>query len=229
MGQPSPWAERLHWVAGNPVLAWQSERPWLALSSAVHGGGLGERHWVINASVAKGYDRRDPERHISEMADEIGLTGQGIGLLTAVDVRMAVLGADRGVVVSATTGIGLHPTWAASPAAPPVGTEPVGTEPVGTEPGTINTICWLPVRLSEAALVNAVVTVTEAKAQALREAGVPGTGTATDSVVLLCPTTGPAERYGGPRSTVGSALARAAHAAVVAGLRLLTDHGYPRN
>ncbi|MCP2169986.1 Adenosylcobinamide amidohydrolase [Goodfellowiella coeruleoviolacea] len=219
VGQRPPWAERLHWVAGTPVLAWQSEHPWLALSSAVHGGGLGERRWVINASVEKGYDRPDPDRHVTEMADEIGLTGPGVGLLTAVDVRLAVLGADSGVVVSATTGIGLHPTWAASPA-------PAVASP---EPGTINTICWLPVRLSESALVNAVMTVTEAKAQVLRQAGVPGTGTPTDSVVLLCPTTGPAERYGGPRSSVGSALARAAHAAVEAGLRLLTTGGYARS
>jgi adenosylcobinamide hydrolase len=37
--------------------------------------------------------------------------------------------------------------------------------------------------------------------------------------VLLCPTFGPAEPYGGPRSRIGSALARAVHEAVSSGLR----------
>ena len=104
--------------------------------------------------------------------------------------------------MSVTTGIGAHPTWAAAPAA--------AHEPVGT----INAVCWLPVRLSQAALVNAVATVAEAKAQALFEAGVPGTGTPTDAVAVLCPPDGPAEPFGGPRSAIGGALARAVHGAV---------------
>lgn len=73
-------------------------------------------------------------------------------------------------------------------------------------------------RLSPAAMVNAVATVAEAKAQALFEAGVPGTGTPTDAVAVLCPPDGPAESYGGPRSAIGGPLARAVHSAVAAGL-----------
>ena len=193
-------------VDGAPVLVWRLARPWLALSSAVLGGGLGERHWVVNATVANGYDRLDPDRHLTEIASSVDLAGPGLGFLTAVDVRQVVHRDDGGVHVSVTTGIGAHPTWAAGPAEL--------TEPVGT----INAVCWLPRRLSEAALVNAVATVAEAKAQALAEAGVPGTGTPTDSVALLCPTSGPAEPFGGPRSLVGGALARAVHAAISARL-----------
>lgn len=190
-------------VDGGPVLVWRLAEPWLALSSAVLGGGLGERHWVINATVSNRYDRLDPDRHLAEIASALGLSGPGLGFLTAVDVREVVHRGDDGVDVSVTTGIGAHPTWAAGPAGV--------SEPVGT----INAVCWLPRRLSEAALVNAVATVAEAKAQALFEAGVPGTGTPTDSVALLCPTSGPAEPFGGPRSLVGGALARAVHAAII--------------
>lgn len=192
--------------AGAPVFVWRSATPWLALSSGVLGGGFGERSWVLNATVSNEYDRLDPAAHLAEIAAGVGLTGPGIGLLTAVDVQEVEHRVDSGVRVSVTTGIGAHPTWAAGPAAVPA--------PVGT----INAVCWLPVRLSPAALVNAVATVAEAKAQALFEAGVPGTGTPTDSVAVLCPPAGPEQPFGGPRSPVGGALARAVHSAIRARL-----------
>ena len=73
-------------------------------------------------------------------------------------------------------------------------------------------------RCGDAALANALVTATEAKAQALFEAGVPGTGTASDAVAVCCPPGG-TEPYGGPRSTWGARLARAVHAAVEGGTK----------
>ncbi|WP_374727416.1 adenosylcobinamide amidohydrolase [Haloactinomyces albus] len=201
----------LHTVRTRPLLVWRGDRPWLAVSSATHGGGLGPRHWVLNATVASDYDRGDPAEHVAEMAGELGLTGDGVGMLTAVDVRHEVTAIDNGVQATVTTGVG-YPIWAAE-ASLPAGEHVPGV-------GTINAMCWSPVRLSESALVNAVATVAEAKAQALVQAGVEGTGTCTDAAVVLCPVDGEAEPYGGPRSRVGSALARAVHAAVTAGLRV---------
>jgi adenosylcobinamide amidohydrolase len=192
--------------AGTPVFVWRSETPWLALSSGVLGGGFGERHWVVNATVSHTYERTDPATHLTEIAAGLGLSGAGIGLLTAVDVHEVEHRVDDGVRVAVTTGIGAHPTWAAGPSAVPA------------PAGTINTVCWLPVRLSPAALVNVVATIAEAKAQALFEAGVPGTGTPTDSVAVLCPPDGPEEPFGGPRSPVGGAVARAVHSAIRAKL-----------
>lgn len=190
------------------MLVWRCERPWLAISSAPRGGGIGLRNWVLNATVVTDYDHPDPTAHAGEMAAELGLTGDGIGLLTAVDVRHEVTAADGGVRASVTTGANA-PVWAAAPA-----------EARAWAPGTINAVCWSPVRLSEAALVNSVATVAEAKAQALVESGVAGTGTVTDATAILCPADGEAELYGGPRSRIGAALARAVHAAVTAGLRI---------
>jgi hypothetical protein len=77
--------------------------------------------------------------------------------------------------------------------------------------------------------VNAVVTATEAKSQAVIEAGFPGTGTASDAICVAAPTsaaalaTGPvlagdaAEDFTGPRSPWGARIARAVHAAVWVG------------
>ena len=83
--------------------------------------------------------------------------------------------------------------------------------------GTVNIVVWVPERLGDGALINAVATATEAKTQALGELGLAATGTATDAVCVLCPLDGPVAAYGGPRSRWGAPLARAVHRAVVDG------------
>jgi adenosylcobinamide amidohydrolase len=85
--------------------------------------------------------------------------------------------------------------------------------PPAPRPGTINIIVAVPVAMSDAALVNAVMTVTEAKTQALIEAGYACTGTASDAVCLAVPSGGSPEPFGGPRSLWGARNARATHAA----------------
>lgn len=189
-----------------PLLHWRAVRPFRAASSAPLGGGLGVRGWVVNATVPMTYHRDDPAAHLAELAAQLGLDGPGIGLLTGVDVAEVVARDDDGVRVWATVGLGT-PIQAA---APPVAEAAV---PVGT----VNIVAVLPARLGDAALVNAVGTATEAKTQAIHELGLAATGTPTDAVTVLCPTDGPVEPYGGPRSRWGAPLARAVHAAVLAG------------
>ena len=75
----------------------------------------------------------------------------------------------------------------------------------------------LPVGLDPGAAVNAVITATEAKAQALATRRVPGTGTATDAVVMVWPADAAAERFAGPRSRWGTRIAQAVYQAVWAG------------
>nr|WP_035929163.1 adenosylcobinamide amidohydrolase [Pseudofrankia saprophytica] len=196
------------------ALVWRFAAPVRMISSAVLGGGLARGEWVINAGVAQDYRRDDPAGHLSEIAAELGLPeGGGAGLMTAADVRQMCGASDGGVRCDATVGLS-YPTWAAASGDLP-------TRAARWHPGTVNLVCLLPVRLSDAALVNAVVTATEAKSQALLEAGVPGTGTASDAIVVCCPD-GPADRgsqaeYCGPRSQWGARLARAVHAAVAEG------------
>ena len=190
-----------------PVLVWRAARPLRMVASAPHGGGLGVRRWIVNAQVPASYGRRDPDHHLTRLGVSLGLRGSGVGMLTAADVRAVSGAVDAGVEVSATVGLG-HPTWAAAPDA---------VRPVSLV-GTVNLVVVLPERLSDAALVNAVATATEAKTQALWDAGIPGTGTATDAVCIACPDEGPAAAFGGPRSVWGARLARAVHGAVLGGL-----------
>jgi len=190
-----------------PALVWRLDVPMMAASTASVGGGLGIRDWVVNAQVIADYGRCDPEVHMADLALEFGLSGHGVGMLTAADVTGAQHAVDSRAEVEATVGV-THPTWAAEPGDPLDPPDPTGT---------INVVAFLPERLSDAALLNALCTATEAKTQALFDAGVPGTGTASDAVTILCPARGSSHRFGGPRSTWGSCLARAVHAAVVAG------------
>jgi adenosylcobinamide amidohydrolase len=204
-----------------PYLVWRIPTPCRMVSSAVLGGGIGERSWILNAQVRPGYDRLDPVDHLLELAERAGLSGAGVGLLTAADVDACRSVSDGGIRVDATVGVRV-PTWAAAPAG--------FVDPVPVQaPGTINIVGFLPVALTDGALVNLVATATEAKTQALLDAGIPGTGTATDAVCIVGPTEraadtgdGP-ELFGGPRSRWGARLARAVHEAVREGARLSVE------
>jgi adenosylcobinamide amidohydrolase len=113
----------------------------------------------------------------------------------------------EGVDVLSTVGIS-HPTWASGSDGSWSG-----------QPGTINIVAGVPVPMSDAAMVNLVMTVTEAKSQALFDLAIPGTGTASDAVCILSPVAADQEdpeAYGGPRSTWGARLARAVYQSVLA-------------
>ncbi len=189
-----------------PVLVWRFADAHRVASTAPLGGGLGERAWVLNATVDPDYGRLDPWDHVAELAAGLGLTGAGTGLLTALDVAAFDHVVDGPVAASATVGL-THPVWAAAP--PAVASAGVA--------GTINIVAVLDEPLGDGALCNALTTATEAKVQALGEAGVPATGTPSDAVCVACPSAGSPGAFGGPRSELGSALARAVHGAVLAG------------
>lgn len=194
-----------------PFVVWRFAEPRRALSSAVSGGGLSTPDWVLNATVERGYDRSDPEAHLLDLARSADLTGDGVAMMTAVDVGELVVARDGGVTAWATVGVE-RAQWASAEA-------PAWHEGAGSQIGTINVVVDVPVVLSDAALVNAVATATEAKAQAMFERGLAGTGTPTDSIVVCIPDTrASGEPYGGPRSVWGSRIARAVHGAVAGGL-----------
>ncbi|KMO93482.1 adenosylcobinamide amidohydrolase [Streptomyces roseus] len=199
--------ERLH------SLLWQAGNGWRMISSAVLGGGIGVRSWVLNAQVSHGYQRTDPHRHLAELAREAGAHGPGVGLMTAADVRAYGHAHDGGAEAVATAGLGVR-GWAASPR------QGAALAPT---PGTINIVVALPVPLTDAALVNAVATATEAKVQALLDAGFDCSGTPTDAVCVAARIPDSDEElhaFAGPRSLWGARVARAVHHAVGAAARL---------
>lgn len=210
----------LHWRDDNgvrlPMACWRPGPGYRMIASSVLGGGIGPRDWVLNAQVGGDYRRTDPAAHLTELAGSLGLTGPGVGMLTAAQVTDLVQHSDQDVDVTATTGLRI-PTWAAAPA----GARDPELRPLTDQAcaqGTINILVQVPVPLTDAALVNAVITATEAKTQAVLEAGFAGTGTASDAVCVAARAGGgPAEDFGGPRSLWGARIARAVYAAVLAG------------
>ncbi|GGQ23096.1 adenosylcobinamide amidohydrolase [Streptomyces pseudogriseolus] len=193
--------ERLH------ALLWPVGPGHRTISSAVLGGGLGERAWIMNAQVAHGYRRTDPERHLAALAARAGVRGPGVGLMTAADVSAYAHARDGGAEAFVTAGVDVR-GWAARPGEGAAG---------APDPGTINVVVAVPAALTDAALVNAVATATEAKVQALVESGLDCSGTPTDAVCVVAGSPGPgreAHAFAGPRSLWGARLARAVHRAV---------------
>lgn len=198
-------AEMMQSENGRPALVWVMPPRVRAVATSSLGGGLGRCEWVINAEVDDQY-HRDPVQHLAGLAAEFGLAGRGCGLVTAARVRRYATGRAGGAECVTTVGL-THPVRAAD-----------ADDDVTASPGTINTVCWVPTGLSDAALVNTVVTATEAKTQALLDAGLNATGTPSDAVVICCPENG-TEWYGGPRSTWGHRVARATYEATLHGAR----------
>ncbi|MFL9652530.1 adenosylcobinamide amidohydrolase [Streptomyces sp. PB17] len=206
--------ERLH------ALLWRPGPGWRMVSSAVLGGGIAERAWVLNAQVAHGYRRTDPARHLAGLARTAGARGPGVGLMTAADVSAHGRARDGGAEAVATAGISVR-GWAAAPQECTTGAAPQECATGAVPPGTVNIVVALPVALSDAALVNAVMTATEAKVQALLDAGLDCSGTPTDAVCVAAraPRDGAdVHAFAGPRSAWGARLARAVHRAVGAAL-----------
>ncbi|GAA5160265.1 adenosylcobinamide amidohydrolase [Ornithinimicrobium tianjinense] len=196
------------------ALTWSVQEGWVALSSASVGGGLVRPRWVANLTVEDGFARTDLDAYVAERlaSTPVDAALAGTALLTAADVTRVERAGEPGptgdVTAWATVGV-TKPTWAAR--------EQAEVRDGIPAPGTVNIVVALPAALTGSALVQAVGTVTEAKAQALVAAGVPGTGTASDAVVVLCPE-GEEVPFAGVRSPWGQAVARAVHRAVAAGL-----------
>lgn len=194
----------------------RSRRPLQVLSSAVRGGGLGEARAIANLHVAKGFRCEDAERVLDDFARRRSLATPWVGLLTAAATERAeVAGEGAGTVealaivtVGLSNAIGSGRSAAAAWAA-----------------STINTIVLVDGAPEPAALVNLVVTVTEAKALALAELGVHAadgglaSGTSSDAVVVAATGRGGPCRFGGPVTEIGALAGRVARSALVAGIR----------
>jgi iron complex transport system ATP-binding protein len=194
-----------------------SAQPLRVLSSAVVGGGLIEAAEILNLHVHKDFDGARPEDDIVRAAARSGVCAPFVGLMTAAETQYARTAVEMldGLTVAAVASVGLSNVCSAG-VTPPATARPPG--PPG--PGTINLILLVDARLSPSAMVNAVITVTEAKALVLAEwdvrspDGHPASGTSTDSVVVACTGAGAPLDYAGPATTVGWLAARAVRSAI---------------
>lgn len=247
-----PGPVRLTWAVhrlppglDGPVLRVDLPGEWRCVSSSLLGGGLGTARTWINLQVPSGYARMDPEAHLTEVVATVlavpapggvigMMTGPGgvIGMMTAASVERVVEAAAGSAQAFATVGLG-HPIAAAGdPTRPPA---TAGARFGAPRVGTVNIFAVVSEPLTDAGLVGALLTVVEAKAQALAAAGIrarnaPGlaTGTASDAVAVACPLPSggpfggssggqPASPFCGPATATGADLARAVYQAILRG------------
>lgn len=193
-----------------------SSDTWLkTLNSSVWGGGFRKVRQLINRQVAKSYMCDDPEAEMERFLRNNGyVPEETAAMLTAAYVADAgqCHMSDGNLRVSAWVTVGLGNTVRAGT------TE--GTDRL--YPGTINSIVVADCSLTEPAMVNAVITATEAKAAALQDLGIKArnsellaTGTSTDAVLIASTGRGDMYRYAGTATTVGYLIGKTVYDATI--------------
>jgi iron complex transport system ATP-binding protein len=201
-------------TTGRRAVRVSSELPLTVLSSAVVGGGLGNAREILNVHVDDQYEGERPEEDLAVAATELGIAEPFVGLMTAAHTEYArwALESAGDLSVVAVVSVGLSNTSSAG-ITPPFTLE-------APAPGTINIVLVVDGALTPAAMVNAVITATEAKTMTLAEwdvrtpEGEPASGTSTDTVVVACTGRGEQLGYAGPATRVGWLAARAIRGAM---------------
>ncbi|MBI4593817.1 MAG: adenosylcobinamide amidohydrolase [Candidatus Rokubacteria bacterium] len=186
------------------------------LSSAVAGGGTGGARAIVNLHVGKDFHCDDAASDLAAFARRRSLPAPWVGLLTAALTEHAQLASEatEGITATAVVTVGLS--------------NPVNAGvslPAACGASTINTIVVVNATPEPAALVNLVVTATEAKVLALADAGFRGpgggavSGTSSDAILIAATDRGPRCRFGGPATALGWTVARAVRLAAEAGAR----------
>ncbi|TWI54632.1 heme ABC transporter ATP-binding protein [Halalkalibacter nanhaiisediminis] len=200
----------------------KSDKKWKALSSAVLGAGFRWHHAFVNRHVNKDYLADDPVTECKTYLHENGIDANDtLTMMTAARLEDASIirsGPDAPailVMISAGTSNAVDASMAYKLA------------DWKTTVGTINTWVFIEGELPEAAYVQALMTVTEAKVKALHDEGIRdpvsgtlATGTSTDSVMIASAQTGPYYEYAGTITPVGKEIARL----VYEGMRTTIQH-----
>jgi adenosylcobinamide hydrolase len=198
--------------------------PLLVASSAMAGGGVVEARAILNVHVDKHGSLGVVHAALDTFARRHGVTHPYVGLLTAASTEKAETASatHAGFSALAVVTVGLSNRTTA-------GVSPPAACPL---PSTINTIVIVEADAPPAALINAMMTITEVKTLALIEAGVkgadghPATGTSTDALAVAATRRGPPAQFGGPVSDLGWVVARAAGPALRRGIaRWIAERG----
>jgi adenosylcobinamide hydrolase len=195
----------IHIEQNHEAVIISSERPLAVLSSAIVGGGLTITHSIVNYRVNKEYFNNNPAYDLEAYAHRQSLPNPFVGLMTAAWVHKAqrVFLQESGLTVGVSGTAGLSNATSAGVSLP-----------FAYQSGTINLILLVDGNLSQAAMVNAVITATEAKVDFLRTInarttqGDLATGTSTDSVAIACTGRGECLPYAGPATVVGWLIGR---------------------
>ncbi len=189
------------------------------LSSAVLGGERRRVRFIINHTVEEKYSSDTPSQNLARLAEKMDLGKDVLGLMTAVDVRHTVMsfGTRQGLAVATLCTAGVNNICSA-------GRLVAAAHESLAAPGTINIVVLIEGNLTEAAMVNAVITATEAKTMALFQANVRlpdgdmATGTATDAIVIACTGRGEPLPNAGAATGLGFLVGRTVYRAVEQGI-----------
>jgi len=189
------------------------------LSSAVLGGERRRARFIMNHTVENNYSSDNPAEDLARLVEKMNLGKDVLGLMTAVDVRRTVMsfGTRQVLAVATVCTAGVSNACSAGSI--------VAAHKSMAMPGTINIVVLIDGNLTEAAMVNAVITATEAKTMALFQAGIRmpdgamATGTTTDAIVIACTGRGEPLPYAGAATDLGSLVGRTVYRAVAQGIR----------
>ncbi|WP_342548642.1 adenosylcobinamide amidohydrolase [Paenibacillus sp. FSL P2-0089] len=211
----------LEWREGHLLMEFPAEAD--SISSAVYGGGAGRLKRAVNQYVSRDYECSNPVQDLENKLQEWGYPLEGCaGLMTAVPLEHAAVAEED----TGSAGIFCCVTAAAGNAARAGSQRSVLA---AYRAGTINIMLGIDGWLSQSAMVNAVMTATEAKAAALTDLGIvdsenglSATGTTTDAIVLAVSGSRryAAEHvYAGTATDLGGAIGRLVYSTVTESLR----------
>ncbi len=165
------------------------------------GGGIGRVTTIFNHTVSRSFDHADPAKYMDLVVAAQGFSSDYYGLLTAVAMRhLCVLQYDF-ITVFVTAGV----------------SNPNPHHP--HERHTINVIVYSREGMTDAALLETIVTVTEAKAQALHDMGYGFSGTTTDAVIVAHEDDAVRHTYAGTLTEAGRRVYAAVHYGVQQALK----------
>ncbi len=212
----------VHVDIGHEAVVVRADEPLTMASSAVVGGGLGRASAIVNLHVPKNFRGEHADRVLEAFVARRSIPAPWVGLLTGAWTEKAEVATETidGITAVAIVTVGLSNPASAG-----------RTAVAAWLPSTINTILVVDAAATPAALVNLVMTVTEAKVMVVAEAGVrtldgdPASGTSTDAIVIAATGRGRRCEFGGPVSDLGWAAARAARGALSTGVdRWMREH-----
>jgi len=210
---------------GQAYLAIHSNKPLYTLNSSIWGGGFGYHHTIVNRQVHKSYLSDDPVGEMHQFLLSCGEQPETTaGMLTAAYVRdmghsteMLSWSASDGKIetlrVSSWSTVGLGNAARAG----------VTKDQSLLYPGTINIIVVIDGILNDSAMVNAVITATEAKVAVLEDLGIKvkneaygATGTTTDAIVIASTQRGREHAYAGTATKLGYLIGKTVYEATKA-------------
>jgi len=157
-----------------------------AASTSINGG-IGKVSTLLNHTIPPDWDHHDPVRVLRTIVAREGLPEDFFGLMTAVDMKnLCILQYDF-ITVFITAGIRNGETETQD---------------------TINIIISSREGLTDAALLGAIITATEAKVLALAKNGYSLSGTPTDAIIVASEGE-PIHPYAGPATDLGKRITEA--------------------